>query len=275
MSWLVDPYESLFMRNAAAAAVIVGVLAPAVGTWIVLRGLAYLGDALSHATLGGVAAAYVSGFSLVLGALGAGLVMGALLSVLGGRARLRLDAVIGVVETIMFALGVVLIARSPRGVDLTHFLFGQITTVTRGDVAVNAALAAAALAAVALLFRDLRASTFDPVHAAQVGVRVGVMRFALLALLSVAIVVSLSTVGVLMSVALLVTPAATARLLTNRLTTMTAAAVALGVSATLSGLTLSYHLSSPPGATIALVAAAGFAVVFAATRPRRHRHSPI
>lgn len=270
ISWILDPYASEFMRNALLTAVVVGVLCPVVGVWVVLRRLAYLGDAMSHATLSGVAVAYLVGASLIAGALVAGLVMGAMIGVLGSRRRLGDDTVIGVVETILFAIGVVLITRSQRvAVDLSHFLFGQITTVSDGDLIANALLAAGAIAAVALLHRDLLAATFDPVHARQVGVAVPAIRFLVLALVSVSVVVSLQTVGLLMSVAMLVTPAATARLVTHRISTMTLVAVGVGVAAAVGGLTLSYHLSSPPGATIALCAAGLFLLVFAATLPAR------
>lgn len=270
MGWFLDPYGSDFMRNALMTAVIVGTLCPVVGVWVVLRRLAYLGDAMSHATLSGVAVAYLIGISLVVGALVAGLVMGGLIGLLGSRRRLADDTVIGVVETILFAVGVVLITRSQRvAVDLSHFLFGQITTVADADLGVNALLAFGALASVAVLHRDLLAATFDPVHARQVGVSVRAIRFLVLGLVSVCVVVSLQTVGLLMSVAMLVTPAATARLLTHRVGTMTGVAVAAGVASAVGGLTLSYHLSSPPGATIALCAAVLFLVAFAATLPAR------
>ena len=275
-SWIADPYRSEFMRNALTVAIVVGVLSPVVGVWVVLRRLAYLGDAMSHATLSGVAVAYLVGVSIVAGALAAGLVMGGLIGVVGARRRLADDTVIGVVETILFAAGIVIISRSDGvGVDLSHFLFGQIATVNRADLVLNGVLAASALVTVAVLHRDLLATTFDPVHARQVGVRVGALRFVVLALVSISVVVSLQTVGLLMSVAMLVTPAATARLVTQRLSTMTAVAVAVGLTAAVGGLTLSYHLASPPGATIALTAAAVFLVVFAATVPTRVRHRRI
>lgn len=265
--WFIEPYQSSqFMRLAALGAVLVGVLAPAVGVWILLRRLAYLGDAMSHATLGGVAAAYLLGVSLTLGALAAGLAMAAMIALLGTRRRLAQDAIIGVAETILFAAGVILISRSDGvGLDLSHYLFGQITTVRPGDLVLNGALMVVALVTIVVVFRDLRSATFDPLHARQVGISTRALDHLLLALVSVTVVVSLQTVGLLMSVAMLVTPAATARLVTNRVTTMTGVAILLGVTAALGGLTLSYHLASPPGATIALVAAAQLLVAFAAT----------
>jgi ABC-type Mn2+/Zn2+ transport system permease subunit len=273
IDWLTEPFEYRFMRHALVAALVVGVLSPAVGVWIVLRRLAYLGDAMSHATLAGVATAYLVGVSITVGALGAGIAMGLVMAVLASHPRLAQDAIIGIVETGLFALGVLLITRSDRiGVDLSHFLFGQITTVTRGDLVVNVAMAVAALAMLVVLFGDLRMATFDPEHAQQVGVRVTLLRFVLLVALSVTVVVSLQTVGLLMSIAMLIVPAASARMLTSRVTTMTLVAVAFGVVAAAGGLLLSYHLASAPGATIALVAVAVCLVTFGVTLPRRVRH---
>lgn len=255
MSWFLDPFQSEFMQHAAIVAAIVGILAPAVGVWMVLRSLAYLGDAMSHATLGGVAVAVLLGWSVTVGALAAGLLMAVLIALLSTRPRLREDAIIGVVETILFAIGVIVITKNGTGVDLSHYLFGQITTVSDADIATNAALAVVALGILWLVRQDLLAATFDPLHAVQVGIHVTRLRYVLLVLVSVTVVVSLSTVGLLMSVAMLITPAAAARLVTDRIGTMTAVACGIGVTSALGGLVVSYHLSSPPGATIALVAA--------------------
>lgn len=260
IDWFTDPYQTEFMRNAAITAILVGVLAPTVGVWVVLRRLAYLGDAMSHGTLAGVAGAYLAGISITLGALAAGIVMGLLVAGFDRQRRLGHDSAIGVAETLMFSIGVILISRSDRiGVDLTHYLFGQIVTTSTDDIVVNAALTAVALAIVAIAFDDLRNVTFDPGHARQVGIPVGPLRLVLIALISITVVVSLGTVGLLMSVAMLITPAATARLVTNRIETMTALAVAVGVTSSLAGLTLSYHLATPPGPTIAAVTVVWFA----------------
>ncbi len=146
VDWFVDPYASAFMQRAAMAAVMVGVLAPAVGVWVVLRRQAYLGDAVSHGTLASVAAAYLAGISITIGALAAGLVMGLLVTVPEHNRRIGSDAAIGVAETLLFSVGVLLISRSDRiGVDLTHFLFGQIVTVKNADLARTAVLSAVAL----------------------------------------------------------------------------------------------------------------------------------
>ena len=273
MSWLLDPYRSQFMQHALLIALMVGVLSPAVGVWVVLRRLSYMGDAMSHGSLAGVAGAYLLGVNVLLGALVSGLVMGGAVALLTSHRRLSQDATIGVVETGLFSLGVILIGRADRaGVDLSHFLFGQLTTVTSGELVLSGALTALALVALAVSFDDLRMATFDPLHARQVGVHVARLRVVVLVALSIAIVVCLSTVGLLMSVAMLIVPASSTRMLSNRVSTMTLVAVGSGVFSAVVGLTLSYHLSSPPGATIALLAVVQCLLVFAITLPRRDRH---
>lgn len=272
LRWFSDPYGSVFMRNAALVAVLVGILAPAVGVWVVLRRIAYLGDAMSHGTLGGVAAAHFAGIDIAIGALCAGLLMGLLVALLERQRRVSQDSAIGVIETLLFAAGVLLISRNDRaGVDLTHFLFGQIVTASRHDLLVNAVLTVLALVVLLTVFDDLRSITFDAAHSRQVGINVGALRMALIGLISITVVVSLDTVGLLMSVALLITPAASARLLTSRVESMTALAVAIGLSSALGGLTLSYHLATPPGPTIAVATVAWFGIAVAAATASSRR----
>lgn len=271
IDWFTDPYNTEFMRRAGIMALLIGVLAPTIGVWVVLRRLAYLGDAMSHGTLAGVAVAYLAGISITVGALAAGVAMGLLVAFFDRQRRLGHDSAIGVAETFMFATGLILISRNDNiGIDLTHLLLGQIVTTSTHEVIVNTALTALALGVVAIGFSDLRNITFDPGHARQVGIPVGSLRLALIVLISIAVVVSLGTVGLLMSVAMLVVPAATARLLTQRIETMTVVAVGVGVLSALVGLTASYHLATPPGPTIALTTVACFGVATAVTlRPTR------
>jgi ABC-type Mn2+/Zn2+ transport system permease subunit len=273
IDWFTDPYATEFMRRAGIMALLIGILAPTIGVWVVLRRLAYLGDAMSHGTLAGVAIAYLAGISITLGALAAGVAMGLPVAFFDRQRRLGHDSAIGVAETFMFATGLVLISRNDNiGVDLTHLLLGQIVTTSAHEVVVNSALTALALGIVAITFADLRNITFDPGHARQVGIPVGPLRLVLIVLISITVVVSLGTVGLLMSVAMLVVPAATARLVTQRVETMTAVAIAVGVLSALVGLTASYHLATPPGPTIALVTVACFTVATVATmRPGRTR----
>lgn len=265
------------MRRAFLAAIIIGVVAPVVGTWVVLRRMANLGDAMAHGTLSGVGLAYAAGADVVFGAIGAGVVIAVLLLVFSTNRRLGQETVIAVIGTAFFALGVVVISRLDTGVELTHFLFGRVLTVTWGDIWLNLALGTGAVLVVAVLFGELRLATFDHVQAEQVGVHVELVQSVLVLLLAVVVVVSLQAVGTVMAVTMLVTPAATARLVARTLRQMTLLGVAFGVTEGVAGLMLAYHLSSAPGATIGLVAAAVFGVVFVITLPRRmpHHHRPL
>ncbi len=277
MSWLIDPFATEFMQRALLATVIVGIVAPVVGTWVVLRRMANLGDAMSHGTLAGVAIAYSLGINVLFGAIGAGLVIAVLLLVFSTSRRLGQETVITVLGTAFFGLGVVVLSRLDAGVELTHFLFGRVLTVTWGDIWLNLALGGGALLVVVVLFGELRLATFDHVQAEQVGVRVELVQGVLVVLLAVVVVISLRTVGTIMSITMLVTPAATARLLARTLRQMSLLGAALGVGEGVLGLVLAYHLDAAPGATIGLVAAVAFALVFLATLPRRmpHHHRPL
>jgi manganese/iron transport system permease protein len=272
LGWLTDPYASQFMQRALVASLVIGALAPLVGVWIVLRRLAYLADAMGHATLGGVAAAYLAGWSVTAGAVAAGILMAALMALLAAHPRLREDAIVGIVEVCLFAAGVLVIGASDGvRVDLNHILFGSIVTVTSADLALNVALALLACLTLAMLFDDLRAASFDPLHARLVGVQVGVLRTILLILLAITVVLALQTVGLLMSIALFVVPAASARLWTRTLARMSALAAAFGMLSAVAGLTVAYHARAAPGPTIALTAVAVLALSFLATRPRGGR----
>jgi manganese transport system permease protein len=277
VSWLTDPFATSFMQRALAATIIIGVVAPVVGTWVVLRRMANLGDAMAHGTLAGVGLAYAAGVNVLFGAVGAGLLLALLLTNFSNQRRVGQEAVITILGTAFFALGVVVIGRLDTGVELTHFLFGRLLTVQASDVWLNLVLGAVAVITVAVLFDELRLATFDHVHAEQVGVRVELVQGVIVVLLAVVVVISLRAVGTVMSVTMLVTPAATARLATRTLRQMTLVAAALGVSEGVAGLFASYHLGAPPGATIGLLAAVVFAVTFVATLPRRmpHHHRPL
>ena len=277
MQWLTDPFQSGFMQRALVATVIIGVVAPVVGTWVVLRRMANLGDAMAHGTLAGVGLAYAAGVNVVVGALGSGVLLAALLLTFSSNRRLGQETVVTVLGTAFFAIGVVVISRLDTGVELTHFLFGRVLTVQWSDIWLNLALGGAAVVAVLLLFGELRLATFDHVQAEQVGVRVELVQGVLVVLLALVVVISLRAVGTVMSVTMLVTPAATARLIARNLRQMTLLGVAFGVGEGVAGLLLSYHLGAAPGATIGLVAVAVFAVVFGITLPRRmpHHHRPL
>ena len=266
MSWLIDPFQSDFTQRAGLVCVLVGVLAPVVGTWVSLRRLAYMGDAMSHSLLGGVALAFaIFGSSGVLpGALVAGIAMALIIHFLSQNKRLALDSVIAIVGSGMFAVGVLTLTRVDTTVSLTHFLFGQLLTVNDQDVALTFVLTLVSVLFVWFRFNDLKFATFDRDHATQVGIRVQRLDLAMLILLAVCVVVCLSTVGTVLTVSLLITPSATARLFCNRVTSLTKVGVALGVTEVLLGFIIAYHGDLPPGPTITVVTTSVFIVAYIA-----------
>jgi manganese/iron transport system permease protein len=253
--WLLDPFQSDFTQRAGIVCILVGILAPVVGTWVALRKLAYMGDAMSHSLLGGVALAFAwFGSSFVLpGALVAGIVMALTIHYLSQNRRIALDSVIAVVGSGMFALGVLILSKVDTTVSLTHFLFGQLLTVNSTDVLITFVLTIISVGVVWYRFNDLKFATFDRDHSTQVGIRVQRLDLAMLVLLAICVVVCLSTVGTVLTVSLLITPSATARLYCNRVASITRVGIAMGVSEVLLGFIISYHANLAPGPTITLV----------------------
>lgn len=273
MNWLLDPFQSDFSQRAGLICLMVGVLSPVVGTWVSLRRLAYLGDAMSHSVLGGVALGFAwFGANAVLpGALVAGVVMALVIHFLSQNRRLPNDSVIAVVGSGMFAFGVIALNSLDTNASISHFLFGQLLTVTRTDLVITLVLTVSALAFVWWRFPDLMFSTFDRDHATQIGIRVQRLDAAMLVLLAVCVVVSLNTVGIALTVSLLITPTATSRLFFDNVGSITRAAVAFGLVEVLGGFVVAYHLDLPPGPTITLGATMLFVVLYAVRFARSER----
>ncbi len=260
-----EPFEFAFFRNGLAVATLAGALCGLVGTFVVLRGMSYLGHGLSHAVFGGAALGSTFGLAYYPAAAAWGLGSAVLIGWLSRRRVLGADAVIGAVTTASFALGLVAVARwgrATRGIDAV--LFGSILGVRPVDVAVVAATALVTGAVVVLRYRALLFTSFDPDVARAAGVRVDRLDALLMALLAAAVLVTVQVIGAILVSATLVIPAATARLVTDRFGRMLVLATALGAACGLVGMLLSYHLDAPSGATITLVAAAAFAVAWAA-----------
>jgi ABC-type Mn2+/Zn2+ transport system permease subunit len=277
MHWLLDPFQSDFSQRAGLICLMVGVLAPVVGTWISLRRLAYMGDAMSHSLLGGVALAFAwFGSAAVLpGALVAGIFMAITIHLLSQNKRVAYDSVIAVVGSGMFAFGVIALGKVDTSVSLTHFLFGQLLTVNTLDLWITTVLTIASLGFVWFRFGDLKIATFDRDHATQVGVRAQRLDAAMLVLLAVCVVVCLSTVGTVLTVSLLITPASTARLFFNRVSSITFAAIAIGLFGVMAGFIISYHANLAPGPTITLITTAVFIIAYLvqfATSERTYVH---
>ena len=258
VEWLTEPWTFEFMQRAMLAGVIVSIAAAMVGVFVVLRGLAFLGDAVAHTQLAGAAVALVLGGGAVLITLGAGIA--AVLTALGValltiRGRLREDTAIGIMFAGFFALGVVLISRERTfAIDLGSLLVGHILGASWSDLAVMAAITAVVLIAVLAFLPELRFTSYDPEVAAVSGVPVTLIQVGLLVLIALATVVAFRLVGVILAVAMLVTPAATAVLLTRRLPAMMLVAIGVGVASTVAGLYASFHVDLAAGPTIVLTA---------------------
>lgn len=277
MSWLLDPFQSDFSQRAGLICIMVGVLAPTVGTWISLRRLAYMGDAMSHSVLGGVALGFgwFGSQAVLPGALMAGILMAVVIHFLSQNRRVGHDSVIAVVGSGMFALGVLALSKVDTTVSITHFLFGQLLTVNTADLWTTLALTLLALGFVWYRFDDLKFATFDRDHATQLGIRVQRLDMAMLVLLAICVVVCLNTVGIALTVSLLITPTATARLLFNNVSTISKGAIAIGLVEVVGGFIVAYHLDLAPGPTITLGATAVFMVVYItqfATSDRTYVH---
>ena len=258
---LTEPLGQAFFLRALGAAVIVGLVCAVVGTYVVLKGLAFIGDAVSHAAFPGVVAAYLFNGPYLLGAGVAAVATALAVGWVRRRAAIRADTAIGVLFAGTFALGILLFSTIDGYVgDLFGFLFGYLLATTVEDLVGLAILAALVLLTVALLWKQLLYSTFDPLGAAASGIRVERLEALFLALVAVTIVISLQAVGIVLVVAMLVTPAATAQLLVVRFGSMMAVAVAVGVVGAVAGLYLSYWLDVATGATIVLVQTALFAL---------------
>jgi ABC-type Mn2+/Zn2+ transport system permease subunit len=280
VGWFTEAFEPEFMQRALLAGLLASVATAVVGTWVVLRGLTFLGDALAHGVIPGLALALLWGFSPILGAFVAALVMSGAVTLVSRRARVREDTGIGLLFVGMLALGVVIISRSESfTTDVTSVLFGDVLGVTTGDLRGQAIGAAAVVVASVVLYRPFLALAFNAEKAATLGMRPTLTHAALMALLATAIVASFETIGTLLVFGLLIGPPATASLLVRRVPFIMVAAVALGAVTVVLGLAVSFHHDTAGGATIAGIAVAEFFVVLAAqeivraVRLARHRHA--
>ena len=265
MDALLDPLGSAFFVRALLAAAIVGTVCAVVGTYVVLKGIAFIGDAIAHAAFPGVVAAFLLGVPYYLGAAIAAVGTSLTIGVVTRRARIRTDTAIGVLFAGTFALGVFLYSTIDGYVaDLFSFLFGQLLSTSVTDLVSLAILSGLVLGTVAILWKEFLYATFDPLGAAASGLRVAWLEMLFLALVALTIVISLQAIGIILVVAMLVTPAATAQLLTVRFGRMMGTAVVLAVGASVVGLYLSYWLDVASGATIVLVQTGVFLTVLVA-----------
>lgn len=270
---LIQPLKYDFMVRGLAASVIVGIVCAVVGVYVVLRGMAFFGDALAHAVLPGVALGYLlSGGSrevLFWWALGAAVLVALAVGRISKHADIREDTAIGIIFASMFALGIALISTvRSYTVDLSHFLFGDVLGVSIRDLVLTAAFGVVVLLVIFLFYKEFMVLSFDPVLAATLRLPSGLLTNLLLILMALTVSVAMQTVGVALMVALLVTPAATASLLTRRLWQGMLVSAVIGAVSAVTGLYLSYYLNIVSGSAIVLTATAIFLVVFI-FHPRR------
>lgn len=279
MSWLLDPVDwwiapfadNAFLRDALYAALLTVLCTSVIGTWVVMRGLSFLGDALAHGVLPGIAIAFVLGQSTTVGALVAAFAMVGGVQLIRNASPLPDDASIGVLFVGFLALAVVIMSsqRSSGAGDLTRFLFGSINAVDAGDLRTLLVVAAIVLTTAVVLHRALVVGTFDAVQAELIGFRPRLTHFVLLVLLALSIVASFETVGSLLVFAFLVAPPATATLLVRKVSHIMVLAVAIGAVSAVVGILVSYHHATATGATMALVTVVVFLVALVADSARR------
>jgi manganese/iron transport system permease protein len=276
-SFLVEPFTIPYMQRALVEVLLLGALAGAVGVFVVLRRLAFVGDALTHTVFPGVVIAHLLGQSLLLGALAFGVLTAVLLSGLGANRRVGADAVLAVLLTSFFSLGVVLVSRTRSfTADLTVLLFGRVLAVDRTDLWQSLAVAAVVALTLLALRKELVLRAFDPQAATAMGYRIGLLDLVLNLLVALVVVAAVEAVGTVLVIALIVVPAAAARLLADRVATMTALACLFGAAGGWLGLAASYQVSVDhrvrlaAGATIVVVLV-GLFLLAAAVAPLRRR----
>jgi manganese/iron transport system permease protein len=264
MVWeiIIEPLQYGFMQRSLITAVLVGIVCAVVGSYLMIQRLALLGDAISHSVLPGLAIAYLWGGNLFVGAFVAGILSTVCITWIRTHTPIKEDAAMGIVFSAFFALGITLITiiQKDQKIDLNHFLFGNLLSVTISDVVSTGITTLLILGIIGLLYKELMFFTFDPVGAQAGGLPTRWLNFGLMILIALTIVVSLQAVGVILVLAMLITPGATAYLLVKRLHHMMFLGAGLGVLASVSGLFLSYYQNLPSGPAIVLVASLQFCV---------------
>ena len=261
---MIEAFEPAFMQRALVAGLLAVVATSLVGTWVVLRGLAFLGDALAHGVIPGIALAVLWGFHPVIGAMVAAAVMAALVTVVSSRSTVRDDTGIGLLFVGMLSLGIVIVSKARSfATEVTALLFGDILGVTRNDIIVQLVATGIVIAVTVVLYRPFLALTFNALKAQSLGMRPRLAHLAMMVLLALSIVTSFQAVGTLLVFGLLVGPPATASLVTRRVPMLMLASIGFGSVAVVAGLAISFHFGTAGGATMAGLSVAQFFMVLA------------
>lgn len=262
MEFIHDLIAYEFLQRAFVTSIVVGVICGVIGCFIVLRGMALMGDAISHAVLPGVAISYMLGINYFYGAIVSGILTALGIGVINQNSRVKNDSSIGLVFSAAFALGIILITIAKSATDLTQILFGNVLSVRASDMWLTVAVGAIVLLAVLLFYKELLVSSFDETMAAAYGLKTRLIHYSIMVLLTLVTVASLQTVGVILVVSMLITPASTAYLLTNRLSTMIGLAMFFGALSSMIGLYVSFLYNLPSGPVIALATTSIFLLAF-------------
>lgn len=251
-----------FLQKAMITSVMVGIICGVIGSFIVLRGMALMGDAISHAVLPGVAISYILGINYFYGAVVIGVLTALGIGVISQNSRVKNDSSIGIVFSAAFALGIILITKAQSATDLTQILFGNVLSVRSSDMWLTLIIGAIVILVVILFYKELLVSSFDETMAAAYGLKTRFIHYGIMVLLTLVTVASLQTVGVILVVSMLITPASTAYLLTNRLSTMIILASFFGALSSIIGLYFSFVYNLPSGPVIALATTVIFLCAF-------------
>ncbi len=271
MNWL-TPLQYPFMVEALMISALVGSVCAVLSCYLVLKGWSLMGDAISHAVLPGIVIAYMLGLPLAVGAFAAGLFCATATGWIKASTRIKEDTVMGIVFTGMFAFGLVLFTKVQTDAHLNHILFGNILGIERADLLQTIIAAVMTLSVVLIMRKDLMLFCFDPAHARAIGLNTTLMHYVLLSLLSGTIVASMQAVGIILVVAMLVTPGCTARLLTDRFDRMLMIATASSVLASCLGVYVSFFINGTTGACIVLAQTLLFVLAFAFSKYTTHRN---
>lgn len=251
-----------FLQTALVTSILVGIMSGIIGSFIILRGMSLMGDAISHAVLPGVAVAYMLGINLLLGASAFGILAALLIGVVTMKSKLKNDTAIGIVFSAFFALGFILISLAESATNLHHILFGNVLAVSDSDLITTAIVLSIVLLFVVTFYKELLITSFDNTFAKAYGLKTQIMHYALMLVLTLVTVTALQTVGIILIVAMLISPAATAYLLTNRMSHMMIVAAIFSVISSIVGLYLSFTFNWASGPAIVLTAAIFFTLAF-------------
>ncbi|MGX7235365.1 metal ABC transporter permease subunit [Enterococcus italicus] len=263
--------EFHFLQNALITALVIGVISGVVGCFIILRGMSLMGDAISHAVLPGVALSYIFGINFFIGAIVFGVIASVMITYIKGNSIIKGDTAIGITFSSFLALGVILIGVANSSTDLFHILFGNILAVQDSDKWVTITVSAIVLAFVVLFFKELLLTSFDPVMAQAMGINVSFFHYLLMVLLTLVSVTAMQSVGTILIVAMLITPAATAYLYATSLKVMLVLSATIGACSSVIGLFIGYSFNVAAGSSIVLTAAAFFVISFFISPKQRQR----